>query len=202
MSEETVVNSRLLMAIAVYCVVMNGCTMGFDQSMMNNMNIITQYLDYFNLDASYEVLFSAAINIGSVIGGFFSSQLIDLKYVGRKGGILISSLITFLGVALQTAARNRAMFIMGRIIIGIAVTVNAVAAPTYVAELAHPKDRGFLTGIYMASWYFAAIIVTGISLGTYNLDSTWSWRAISLCQITPSVLVIPVLYFIRRVQDF
>ena len=114
----------------------------------------------------------------------------------EKGGTLISSLITFLGVALQTAARNRAMFIMGRMIIGIAVTVNAVAAPTYVAELAHPKDRGVVTGIYMASWYFAAIIVTGISLGTYNLDSTWSWRAISLCQITPSVLVIPVLYFI------
>ena len=50
------VNSRLLMAIA-YCAVMNGCTMGFDQSMMNNMNIISQYLDYFNLDALYKVCF-------------------------------------------------------------------------------------------------------------------------------------------------
>ncbi|CDK29778.1 unnamed protein product [Kuraishia capsulata CBS 1993] len=196
------VNSKVLMAIAVYCAIMNGCTMGFDQSMMNNVNIIDQYIDYFNLNSSMEGLFSASINIGSVVGGFFASQLIEQKWCGRKGGILASALITYLGVALQTAAQNRAMFCCARIIIGIAVTVNAVAAPTYVAEMAHPKDRGFLTGIYMASWYFAAVIVTGIALGTYTIKSSWAWRSISLCQIIPSLLSVPVLPFIPETPRF
>ncbi|EGV61632.1 hypothetical protein PSN45_000312 [Yamadazyma tenuis] len=192
----------LLDLVPIICATINGATMGVDQSMMNNLNIIDQYIEYFDLDANYEGLFSAAINIGSVVGGFFASQLIDLKSVGRKGGILISCLITFVGVALQTAAQNRAMFVIARIIIGIAVTVNAVAAPTYVAELAKPQNRGLVSGIYMSSWYFAAIITTGIALGTYTRSDSWAWRGISLWQITPSVLVLPLLAFIPETPRF
>lgn len=206
MSEETkpveTVNSRKLMAAALFCAIVNGCTMGVDQSMMNNLNMIDQYIDYFNLDANLEGLFSAAINIGSVIGGFFASQLIELKGVGRRGGIFISCLITYLGVGLQTGAKNRAMFIIARIFIGIAVTINAVSAPTYVAEMVKAKDRGFFAGIYMASWYFAAIITTGISLGTYTLNSTWAWRGISVWQLCPSILSILVLPFIPETPRY
>lgn len=197
-----VVSSTKLMAAALFCAIVNGCTMGVDQSMMNNLNMIDQYIDYFNLDSDMEGLFSAAINIGSVIGGFFASQIIEIKHVGRKGGILISCLITYLGVGLQTGAQNRAMFIIARIFIGIAVTINAVSAPTYVAEMVKAKYRGFFAGIYMASWYFAAIITTGISLGTYTVNSTWAWRGISLWQLCPSILAVLVLPFIPETPRF
>ncbi|ESW97668.1 hypothetical protein KL918_003043 [Ogataea parapolymorpha] len=196
------VNSAKLMAIALACAIINGCTMGVDQSMMTNLNMIDQYLEFFNLDSSMEGLFSAAINIGSVVGGFFAAQLIDIRRVGRKGGMFIAAVLTFLGVGLQTGARNRAMFIVGRIIIGVAVTINAVSAPTYVAEMVKPQHRGFFAGLYMASWYLAAIITTGISLGTYTEKSSWAWRGISLWQIAPSVLCLPLLAFIPETPRF
>ncbi|QPG74619.1 hypothetical protein FOA43_001951 [Brettanomyces nanus] len=201
-TKEGTVNSRRLMAVALFCAIINGCTMGVDQSMMNNLNMIDQYIDYFNLDSNMEGLFSAAINIGSVVGGFFASQLIEINVVGRKGGILISCLLTYLGVGLQTGAQNRAMFIIARIIIGIAVTINAVSAPTYVAEMVKAKYRGFFAGVYMASWYFAAIITTGISLGTYTLQSTWAWRGISLWQLCPSLFAVVILPFIPETPRF
>ncbi|KAH3661485.1 hypothetical protein OGAPHI_006332 [Ogataea philodendri] len=195
-------NSGRLMATALFCAIINGCTMGVDQSMMTNLNMIDQYLTYFNLDSNLEGLFSASINIGSVFGGFFAAQIIDIPKVGRKGGILISAILTFLGVGLQTGARNRAMFCVARIIIGVAVTINAVSAPTYVAEMVKAEQRGFFAGVYMASWYLAAIITTGISLGTYQNASSWAWRGISLWQIAPSVLCLPVLFFIPETPRF
>ncbi|VEU22146.1 DEKNAAC103127 [Brettanomyces naardenensis] len=188
--------------VPLLCAIVNGCTMGVDQSMMNNLNMIDLYINYFHLDADLEGLFSASVNIGSVLGGFFASQSIEIRCVGRKGGILLSCLITFVGVALQTAAQNRAMFIIARILIGIAVTVNAVAAPTYVAEMVKSQYRGFFTGIYMASWYLAAVVTTAISLGTYTIDSTWAWRSISLWQLSPSLFAITLLPFIPETPRF
>ncbi len=96
---------------------------------------------------------------------------------------------------MQSAATNRAVFVIGRVIIGVAVTLNNVAAPTYVAELSLPKYRGLLTGLYMAAWFIAAIVASGLIIGTYNIPNTWSWRITSIVQAVPSLLSLPTLPF-------
>jgi MFS family permease len=62
-------------------------------------------------------------------------------------------------------------------------------------EMSHPKNRGMMGGMYMAIWYLAAIIVSGISFGTYTANSTWAWRGLSVGQIVPSLLSLCVLPF-------
>ncbi|ODV85754.1 hypothetical protein CANARDRAFT_198101 [[Candida] arabinofermentans NRRL YB-2248] len=176
--------------------------MGFDQSMMSNLNMIESYLDYYNLDSSTEGLFSASINIGSVVGGFFAAQLIDLRFVGRRGGMAISCILAFIGVAIQTAAQNRGMFVAGRIILGISITINACSAPAYVSECCTSKYRGLISGIYMAIWYFASIFTNLVSLYTYTLTSQWSFRALSLWQLTPAILSFPFIYAIPESPRF
>ena len=123
----------------------------------------------------------AMINAGSVIGGLFAGQLCDRW--GRKMGIAASAVITLVAVAIQASATHEAAFLVGRVLLGISITVNGTAAPVWVMEMSHPRWRGFLGGMYMAIWYFAAIIVSCISLGTYQFNSTWAWRGLAVVHL-------------------
>lgn len=155
----------------------------------------------------------AIINAGSVFGGLFAGQLCD--HFGRKWGIAVSAFFTIIAVAVQASAthgmtptliRNNlpdtdslkeAAFCIGRFFLGISITVNGCAAPVWVMEMSHPKNRGFMGGMYMAIWYLAAVVVSGISLGTYYYDSTWAWRGLSI--VSTFLLFFPpeMLTFIR-----
>ncbi|RFU29524.1 hypothetical protein B7463_g6815, partial [Scytalidium lignicola] len=169
---------EIVMTLVLLTAVFNGCTQGYDQSMMNNLNLVEQYTDYFHLDNNLLGLNVAMINAGSVVGGLFAGQMCDRW--GRKMGIAASAVITLVAVAIQASATKEAAFLVGRILLGISVTVNGTAAPVWVMEMAHPKNRGFLGGMYMAIWYFAAIIVSCISLATYRYQSTWAWRGLAI----------------------
>lgn len=132
----------------------------------------------FNLDDNMLGLNVAMINAGSVAGGLFAGQLCDRW--GRKMGVAASALFTVVAVAIQASATKEAAFLVGRFLLGVAVTVNGTAAPVWAMEMAHPKRRGFYGGVYMAIWYFAATIVSCISLGTYQYESTWAWRGLAV----------------------
>jgi MFS family permease len=160
-------------------------------AVQNSCGTLTQPFIDFGLDDNLEGLNVALINAGSVLGGLFTGQICDNW--GRKMGIAVSAAITIIAVIIQGSATKEAAFGVGRVLLGMAVTVNGAAAPTWVMEMAHPKQRGFLGGMYMAIWYFAATIVSAISIGTYTMRSTWAWRILSILQVVPSLLVLALL---------
>ncbi|KAK5112066.1 hypothetical protein LTR85_011647 [Meristemomyces frigidus] len=82
-------------------------TMGYDASMMNGLNILPSYTDYFNLDTASLSLNTASIWVGSMIAGFFTGQLCD--WLGRKPVLFWGAAITIVGVIIQTAAQNVGM---------------------------------------------------------------------------------------------
>ncbi|PCG89006.1 General substrate transporter [Penicillium occitanis (nom. inval.)] len=76
----------------------------------------------------------------------FGRPLLD-RY-GRKKGILEAFVISSVGVALQTSAQNAAMFMIGRLILGMGVGLGSTACPTYAPEIAPTKYRAFMLGFY------------------------------------------------------
>jgi MFS family permease len=80
------------------------------------------------------------------------------------------------------------MFVIARIILGMGIVYAISGASQLIAELAYPKERSVITGLFNESWYAGAIIAAGITLGTYSWDSNWSWRLPSLLQLLPSAL--------------
>lgn len=102
---------------------------------------------------------------------------------GRKWGIAITAIIAMVGAAIQGAAVHEAMFCIGRLLVGVSVTTGATAAPTYISELAHPKYRAMMGGLYGSSWYIGSLIAAGVTYGSQSIDSTWSWRLPSLVSL-------------------
>lgn len=67
---------------------------------------------------------------------------------GRKPALFVGAILTIVGVILQSAAVHIAMFVIGRIIIGLGTGVSACAGPTYLAETTAYKFRGIALGLF------------------------------------------------------
>ncbi|KAL1311461.1 hypothetical protein AAFC00_004406 [Neodothiora populina] len=187
-------NGLYLLAMLCWVSTLNSATQGYDSAMMNGLQILPSYAEYFRLTTATTSLNVAIVFVGSVIATPFAGILCD-KW-GRKVGMSVTAFIALTGATIQAAAVHEAMFCIGRLIIGISVTTGSTAAPAYVSEVSHPKYRVLLTGLCGAAWYVGSVMAAAITFGTQYLDNTWSWRAPSLLQFFPSVCCLVVIPFI------
>jgi MFS family permease len=162
--------------------------------MLNGLNILPSYTDYFHLNAATTGLNTASIYIGGFLGCFVAGPMTDR--LGRRMAIFWSAVITVVGIIIQTAAQDIAMFVIGRIILGVGSVISAVSSAVYLSETFPSQHRAWGMGILNAFWYVGALIAAGITLGTGTWESTWAWRAPSLIQSFFAALCILILPFI------
>lgn len=169
-------------------------TGGYDGSMLNGLNILPSYTDYFNLNSATTGLNTASVFIGGFLGPLVSGVMADK--LGRRPTIFWGSLITIIGIILQTAAQDIAMFVVARIILGFGAAVSGIAAGVYLSETFASRWRAWGVGLLNDFYYVGALLAAGITLGTGEWQSTWAWRAPSLFQAIFSVICIGILPFI------
>ncbi|RSL59541.1 hypothetical protein CEP54_007250 [Fusarium duplospermum] len=183
-----------MMALICLVAALNCATIGYDASMMSSLNILSEFQTQFDIDTNLKGLLTAAQNLGSIVSGFFVGALVD-KY-GRKMGILISSCLVLVACVLHSTATTKAQLFIGRIIVGIAKSVDVASVPTYLVELAPPTRRGFVAGLYWACWLLGAIISSAVGYGARSIAGSWSWRLICICMAGPALSCIICLFFI------
>lgn len=113
--------------------------------MLNGLNILPSYTDYFNLNAA-----TTGLNTGSVfIGGFFGPLVsgVAADKLGRRPAIFWGSVLTLVGVLLQTAAQDVAMFVVARIVLGFGSAVSGIAAGVYLTETFASEWRAWGVGL-------------------------------------------------------
>jgi MFS family permease len=113
--------------------------------MLNGLNILPSYTDYFNLNSATTGLNTASIFIGGALGPLFSGVICDR--LGRRPAIFWGSVITLVGVILQTAAQNVAMFVVARIILGFGSILSGVAGAVYLSETFPSQWRAWGVGL-------------------------------------------------------
>lgn len=180
-------------AITVAMAIVYPSTTGMESSIIGTVNSLDQYTEYFNINDKTLGLNSASTWIGYLLACPFVQQVCD--YFGRKKTILAAVLIMYVGVALASAAQNTAMFVIGRIIIGIAGGLFGGAANSLVSELSPPKRRGMIVGIYHSCYYVGALIASGVTFATRFRPDEWAWRIPTLIQLVPvtvCLMIIPI----------
>lgn len=168
--------------------------LGFDGANMNGLLILPSFTEYFQLTTATEGLNTAAIWMGSIFGAALCQPIPD--YFGRRKAILVSAAIVSVGVALQGAAQNIAMFVVARVLIGLGATISNAAAPTLLAELLPPAKRAWVLGLFYSCYYVGSLLSALVNYGSQNIASTWAWRLPSLLQIVPSLLAVSILPFV------
>ncbi|KAK7747080.1 hypothetical protein SLS62_009236 [Diatrype stigma] len=163
----------------------------YDSSMMSGLNILPSYTEYFQLDTVSLALQSSISWAGCAVAGFGYGNLTD--WVGRKKAMWISAIITLVGVIIQAASQNIAMFVVARFIVGIGNGATFICGPIYLAEIFPLKWRGIGLAIFMDFFYIGGLLSSGITYGTAKIPTTWAWRLPSVLQGLFMVLAVIVL---------
>ncbi|KAL2176941.1 general substrate transporter [Thermothelomyces heterothallicus CBS 202.75] len=169
-------------------------TSGFDSSMMNSLQAVQSWVDYFNNPTSGRLgLLNAMYSLGALMAIPFIPTV--SHFLGRRRTILLASLIMCMGAGLQAGARNSDMFLASRWVLGFGIPFAIVNASSLIGELSYAKERPIMTSLFNASWFVGAIVAAGTTYGTFQMESTWSWRLPSLLQLVPSFFQITFMYW-------
>ncbi|KAK6063601.1 hypothetical protein SCUP515_12290 [Seiridium cupressi] len=183
-----------LSLLLIVCSFVQSCTVGYDTALLNALNILPAYTEYFKLNAATTGLNTASIFIGGILGPLIAGVAADR--LGRRPAMFWSSLVALIGVVIQTAAQNIAMFVVGRIIIGLGAAASGIAGGVYLSESFHSRFRAWGVGSLNDFYWIGAILAAGITLGTGSWNSSWAWRTPSLIQGIFSLLCVLILPFV------
>jgi MFS transporter, SP family, arabinose:H+ symporter len=108
--------------------------------------------------------------VGSLLGGWPADRF------GRKATLLWIGLLYFLGAVGSALAPNVAVFILARVIGGLGIGISTVVAPMYISEIAPPKHRGRLAGMFQFNIVFGILVafVSNALLAGIGVNA-WRW---------------------------
>jgi facilitated trehalose transporter len=141
----------------------------------------------FIVDEEQGSWIASIFGIGAIFGGFLSGYL--GSQFGRRKTLILFTIPDIVGWIMIASSQNLTMMLLGRFLCGLAAAGYTPAILIYIAEIAQPHHRGWLS----------AVTVPSIGLGTlisYTLGSLicWHWVAVIACFFP--VALIPGLLFL------
>jgi len=108
--------------------------------------------------------------LGSLLGGWPADRF------GRKATLLWIGVLYLLGAVGSALAPNVAVFVAARVVGGLGIGISTVVAPMYIAEIAPPKQRGRLAGMFQFNIVFGILIafVSNALLAGIG-EHAWRW---------------------------
>jgi SP family arabinose:H+ symporter-like MFS transporter len=108
--------------------------------------------------------------IGSLVGGWPADRF------GRKATLLWIGVLYFVGAVGSGLATSVSLFITARVIGGLGIGISTVVAPLYISEIAPPKYRGRLAGMFQFNIVFGILIafVSNALLAGIG-ENAWRW---------------------------
>ena len=137
----------------------------------------------FKLSAGVEELAVAAVLIGSIIGGVFGGKLSDR--ISRRYTLVAMAVIYTIGAIATALAPNIALFIVFRILVGIAVGASSMVVPTYIAEMSPRQIRGGL--VILQQLAISGGILLSYIWDYISFKAGWSWRPMFAAAAVPGV---------------
>jgi MFS transporter, SP family, arabinose:H+ symporter len=108
--------------------------------------------------------------VGSLLGGWPADRF------GRKATLLWIGVLYFAGAVGSALAPNVAVFILARVVGGLGIGISTVVAPMYISEIAPPKHRGRLAGMFQFNIVFGILIafISNALLAGIG-ENAWRW---------------------------
>lgn len=149
-----------------------GFLFGFDTVVISGAEKTIQAL--WGLSPSLHGVAMASALYGTVVGSLIGGWPAD-KF-GRKATLLWIGILYFVGAVGSALATNVETFIAARAIGGLGIGISTVVAPMYISEIAPPKHRGRLAGMFQFNIVFG-ILVAFVSNAALNGigENAWRW---------------------------
>jgi len=155
---------------AVAC--LSGILFGYDLGVVSGaLPSLSASLQLTDSQAETVVAF---LFIGSALGSFIGGDITDR--IGRKRSILVCDGIFLIGSLILGLAPSYGVILFGRIVIGIAVAIAAIADVSYLTEISPEHHRGALVSCNEASislGFLLSYIASYLITVSISYDAGW-----------------------------
>src|SRR4051794_16060353 len=131
-----------------------GFLFGFDTVVISGAEQKIQAL--WGLSAGMHGIAMASALYGTVLGSLLGGWPTDR--FGRKPTLLWIGVLYLVSAAWSGLATDVYSFIIARMIGGVGIGISTVTAPLYISEIAPPKYRGRLAGMFQFNIVFGIVI--------------------------------------------
>lgn len=190
MAPESERLTGIVLVVAVIAAVA-GILFGFDTGVISGA-ILFINAEFSLTSVTTEVAVSAVL-MGAIIGALFGGPLSDR--VGRRSSILAASLIFLVGTFVVVLSPVFSVFLIGRILIGIAIGIASFVAPLYISEIAPEHIRGALVSLNQLLITVGILIAYGVN---YYFAAAGDWRAMFLAGVIPGTVLLIGMFLMPR----
>ncbi|WP_337848097.1 sugar porter family MFS transporter, partial [Sphingomonas sp.] len=199
-SPATQANTGLVFAIVAVATI-GGLLFGYDSGAVNGTQDGLKAAFALN-DTSLGFTVGSLL-IGCFIGAFFAGTLADS--MGRRNVMRLAAVLFLGGALVQGFAHDQTLFVIARIIGGMAVGAASVLSPAYISEVAPANIRGRMTTVqqvmiitgltaaFVVNYYLAQAAGSSLNLFWGDIEA---WRWMYLMQALPAAVFLIALFFI------
>ncbi|KAK6942237.1 Major facilitator, sugar transporter-like [Dillenia turbinata] len=129
--------------------------------------------NYCKYDNQGLAAFTSSLYLAGLVASLVASPI--TRRYGRRGSIICGGISFLIGAALNAAAQNLAMLLLGRIMLGVGIGFGNQAVPLYLSEMAPTHLRGALNMMFQLATTLGIFTANMINYGTNKLEP-WGWR--------------------------
>ncbi|OUZ99334.1 Sugar/inositol transporter [Macleaya cordata] len=185
-------NGKLTASVIITCITAASCGLifGYDIGISGGVTTMPPFLrkffpsvlrkmadasqnTYCVYDSQVLTLFTSSLYIAGLASCLVASRV--TRSMGRKATMVLGGCTFLIGAAINGAAVNIAMLILGRIMLGFGVGFTNQATPLFISEMAPSKWRGTFTTGFQLFLGIGVVIANVINFGAARLGS-WGWR--------------------------
>jgi len=147
------------------------------------------------LSSSRQSIITSLLSAGTFVGAL--GQAFTSDRFGRRGSILIWTVIFTIGVAIQTGTEfSVAQITIGRFIAGLGVGALSAIVPLYNGETAPKALRGTLLVLYQLQIIVGLFLSYIFDLATHHLKNSASWRIPVGLQLVWGLVLLSGIFFL------
>ncbi len=172
---------------------LGGFLFGFDTAVINGA--LPFFREHFGLNEVMEGWAMSSAILGCIIGAIGIGRPGD-KY-GRRQMLKVTAFLFLISAIGTGLAVNVTMFILFRIIGGLAIGSASVLSPMYISEVAPPAYRGRFTILFQLSLVVGILAAFATDLALIDTgENNWRWMFMS--EGIPAMAFFVLLFFVGR----
>ncbi|XP_052168440.1 sugar transport protein MST6-like [Oryza glaberrima] len=148
---------------------------------------------YCRFDSQLLTMFTSSLYLAALASSLGAATV--TRVAGRKWSMFAGGLVFLAGCALNGAAANVAMLIVGRVLLGVGIGFANQSVPVYLSEMAPARMRGMLNNGFQMMITTGVLAANLINYGTARIAGGWGWRlSLALAAVPAAVMTAGALF--------
>lgn len=173
-----------------------GVLFGYDVGVISGAKV--QVAHVMGLSCGQEEALVSFMPLGALSASLVAGKLINR--FGRKWSIQLSGVAFTVGSIMMALANSLSVLLLGRFIVGFAVSLSAMSECLYISEISKPKNRGMLVSfneLGITLGFLLAFIINYLFV-----DTAGGWRIMFALSSGLAVIQLISMCFLPRTPHF